>query len=252
MHSSRAGSRTGSPLPRSSNTTFRELPGDVRVVSHSEPTSAVESEMVRTWAEVTNRGGAGIGFLPPVRAKEVRPTAAELFKKVRSSGAQLVVVRRDDELLGRLAIVLNLDHTRSHWGRLKRVHVLPEARGTGHGDWIGDARRRRGHLPFRGAESAPSHDRRAERARGFLREQVICRGRSYVAQHTRCRRQSARRGVNGARIREFPGITHFLGVGGFPLCAVRSPSRRLSRSASRRLRQRRPRRRPGGRRRVAV
>ncbi|MBK6016076.1 GNAT family N-acetyltransferase [Streptomyces sp. MBT53] len=97
MHSSRADSRTGSQLPRSSAATFLQLPSGARVVSHPEPTTALESETVR------------------------------------SCGAHLVVVRRDDELPGWPATVLNRDHTQSHWGWLKRMHVLPEAQGAGIG-----------------------------------------------------------------------------------------------------------------------
>ncbi|MFG2196101.1 GNAT family N-acetyltransferase [Streptomyces sp. NPDC048639] len=139
MQPGRPHGQVGSEPSGPSGTTVRELGGGVRVITHPQLTPTLESEMVGTWVEVTNRGGAGIGFLPPVSAQDVEPASAELVKKVRNDAARLVVVQRDSTLLGWLAVVLNRDHTQSHWAWLKRMHVIPEGRSAGIGTAMLDA-----------------------------------------------------------------------------------------------------------------
>jgi GNAT superfamily N-acetyltransferase len=125
--------------PRGFGTVVNELGGNIRVVTGPLLTAALESEMVATWVEVTNRGSAGIGFLPPVSAADVAPAAAELVMKIRNDAARLVVVQRSGALIGWLAVVLNRDLTQSHWAWLKRMHVVPEGRGEGVGSALLDA-----------------------------------------------------------------------------------------------------------------
>lgn len=114
-------------------------PGSRVVISEPLLTPHLESAMIETWVEVTNRGGAGIGFLPPVSAADVAPAAAELFQKVRNDAARLIVVLREGVLIGWLAVALNRDHTQRHWAWLKRMHVIPEGRIGGVGSAMLDA-----------------------------------------------------------------------------------------------------------------
>lgn len=107
----------------------------VEIVSCPPLSDALRSEMIATWVEVTNTGGGGIGFLPPVSAADVLPTAEELFSKVEKGIAHLVIARdRGGDLVGWLAVVGNRDHTQGHWAWLKRMHVVPAFQGKGLGD----------------------------------------------------------------------------------------------------------------------
>jgi GNAT superfamily N-acetyltransferase len=115
-------------------------PVNHRILTCPPLTEALRSEMIDTWVEVTNHGGAGIGFLPPVSADEVAPVATELFAKIDKGDAHLILTRDGrDVLSGWLAIVRNHDHTQSHWAWLKRMHVVSSAQRSGVGTILLDA-----------------------------------------------------------------------------------------------------------------
>ncbi|MCX5233341.1 GNAT family N-acetyltransferase [Streptomyces sp. NBC_00233] len=97
-------------------------------------TPELQSELIQTWVAVTNSGGAGVGFLPPVSVSDVSPVAADLMEKVMRNDAHLIVARNEEqELLGWLAIVRNRDHTQNHWAWVKRMHVIAPYQGKGWG-----------------------------------------------------------------------------------------------------------------------
>jgi GNAT superfamily N-acetyltransferase len=95
---------------------------------------SLKAEMIDTWVEVTNTGGGGIGFLPPVSSEDVTPVASELFNKIHHGSAHLVVARDESkDLIGWLAVVRNNDQIQSHWAWLKRMHVIAPYQGKGVG-----------------------------------------------------------------------------------------------------------------------
>lgn len=84
------------------------------------------------WVRVTNAGGA-VGFVPPVEAEDVRPTAEKAFEGVRAGADHLVLGRVDGFPAALLFMVDNEHKLKDHWRVIKRVMVAPEAQGRGYG-----------------------------------------------------------------------------------------------------------------------
>ncbi|WP_037573682.1 GNAT family N-acetyltransferase [Phaeacidiphilus oryzae] len=102
-----------------------------------ELTPALRAEVTALWADVTNAGGA-VGFVPPVTAEEVRPTAEWQFAGLGAAGEgpdRLLIGREPGT--GRLAAVVFVTDLRfelmSHWRLLKRLMVHPDFQGRGYG-----------------------------------------------------------------------------------------------------------------------
>jgi GNAT superfamily N-acetyltransferase len=88
--------------------------------------------IIDLWAEVTNAGGA-VGFLPPVTAADVRPTAEAAFAGVESGVDRLLIGTEDGRLVALLFISGSRHRLKGHWRVLSRVMVTPAGQGRGYG-----------------------------------------------------------------------------------------------------------------------
>ncbi|MFD9127723.1 GNAT family N-acetyltransferase [Kitasatospora sp. NPDC059571] len=98
-------------------------------------TPGLRAEIVDLWTAVSNAGGA-VGFVPPVTAERVRPTAERQFAGLAPAGPDRLLVGRESGS-GRLAAVVFFESQRfdlmEHWRMLKRVMVHPDLQGRGYG-----------------------------------------------------------------------------------------------------------------------
>jgi GNAT superfamily N-acetyltransferase len=62
---------------------------ELRAVVNPTLTGALRSHLVDMWVRVTNEGGS-VGFVPPVRADDIRPTADRSFARVVAGSDALV------------------------------------------------------------------------------------------------------------------------------------------------------------------
>jgi GNAT superfamily N-acetyltransferase len=99
-----------------------------------ELTPELRAELIDLWTDVSNAGGA-VGFVPPVTAERVRPTADKQFAGV-AAGVDRLLIGRDADT-GALAACLFFQDQRldlmAHWRLLKRVMVHPRHQGAGYG-----------------------------------------------------------------------------------------------------------------------
>jgi GNAT superfamily N-acetyltransferase len=95
-------------------------------------TGELREQIVELWAEVTNAGGA-VGFVPPVVADDVRPTAAAAFAGVESGVDRLLIGTEDGRLVALLFISGSRHRLKGHWRVLSRVMVTPAGQGRGYG-----------------------------------------------------------------------------------------------------------------------
>ncbi|MEU7003515.1 GNAT family N-acetyltransferase [Nonomuraea sp. NPDC046570] len=131
----------------------------LRFVLSPEITEDLVDDLVACWTEVTNTGGA-VGFVAPVTADDIRPTAEETFARCVPGGPDRLLVGFGDD--GRAACWLVLADSgswlRAHWRWVFRVMVHPKHQGKGYGGELmraaADAGRRLGlealHLTCRG------------------------------------------------------------------------------------------------------
>ncbi|GAA5007811.1 GNAT family N-acetyltransferase [Kitasatospora paranensis] len=100
-----------------------------------DPTPGLRAEVVDLWTAVSNAGGA-VGFVPPVTAERVRPTAERQLAGIGPDGPDRLLIGREPGT-GRLAAVLFFESQRfdlmEHWRLLKRVMVHPALQGRGYG-----------------------------------------------------------------------------------------------------------------------
>ncbi|WP_433251121.1 N-acetyltransferase family protein [Streptosporangium sp. CA-135522] len=130
---------------------------ELRFVTDPDLTPDLVEELVDCWTDVSNAGGS-VGFLPPVTADDIRPTAEAAF--ARCGDPDHLLVGFDAE--GRVACWLILGDAgsplRAHWRWVLRVMVHPKHQGGGHGSRLmraaDDAARALGvealHLTVRG------------------------------------------------------------------------------------------------------
>jgi GNAT superfamily N-acetyltransferase len=128
-------------------------------------TPALRAQLVDMWVRVTNAGGA-VGFVPPVVAADVQPTAERSFARVAAredtlvclavpepdgseNGAELNgaggaapigtpgVLSEEDvasyRIIGWLLLAESESHLRRHWRTVYRVQVDPDWQGGGLG-----------------------------------------------------------------------------------------------------------------------
>jgi GNAT superfamily N-acetyltransferase len=95
-------------------------------------TGDLRAAILALWVEVTNAGGA-VGFVPPVTADHVRPTAQATLDAVSAGRDHLLAGFEDDKLVALLFIVDNRHALKDHWRVLKRVMVAPGSQGRGYG-----------------------------------------------------------------------------------------------------------------------
>jgi GNAT superfamily N-acetyltransferase len=102
-------------------------------------TSALRHRLVDMWVRVTNAGGA-VGFVPPVVAENVLPTAERSFARVEAGEDTLVCLavpdaEQDDgiRVVAWLLLAESESHLRRHWRTVYRVQVDPDWQGGGLG-----------------------------------------------------------------------------------------------------------------------
>jgi GNAT superfamily N-acetyltransferase len=95
-------------------------------------TDDLRARVLALWVEVTNAGGA-VGFVPPVTADDVRPTADVTLDAVAAGRDHLLAGFEGDKLTALLFIVDNGHALKDHWRVLKRVMVTPGSQGRGYG-----------------------------------------------------------------------------------------------------------------------
>ncbi len=97
-------------------------------------TPELRAGITALWTDVVNAGGA-VGFVPPVTAEIVHPTAERAFAGVAEGLDRLLIAQ--EETGGRPVAVLFFEDQRfnlmTHWRMLKRVMVDPAVQGRGHG-----------------------------------------------------------------------------------------------------------------------
>ncbi len=84
---------------------------------------------------VTNAGGA-VGFLPPVTAEQIRPTARTALARVSDGSATLVVLGESDRIVAWCVLEESPSELRRHWRTVVRVQVAPDRQGAGLGEQL--------------------------------------------------------------------------------------------------------------------
>src|SRR4051794_18100056 len=95
-------------------------------------TDELRGVLVRLWVDATNAGGA-VGFVAPVSAGQVRPTAQQAIDAVAAGFDHLLVGIDGGRLVAALFITDNRLWLKDHWRVLKRVMVAPASQGRGYG-----------------------------------------------------------------------------------------------------------------------
>jgi GNAT superfamily N-acetyltransferase len=98
-------------------------------------TDELRAQIVALWVDVSNAGGA-VGFVPPVTAADVRPTADAALRAVADGPDHLLVGLDDGRPVALLFVADNGHNLKHHWRTLKRVMVSPESQGRGYGSAI--------------------------------------------------------------------------------------------------------------------
>jgi GNAT superfamily N-acetyltransferase len=95
-------------------------------------THQLRAAIVGLWVDATNAGGA-LGFVAPVSAEQVRPTAEAAIDGVLAGLDHLLVGVDDGRLVALLFVTDNRFALKDHWRVLKRVMVAPGSQGRGYG-----------------------------------------------------------------------------------------------------------------------
>jgi GNAT superfamily N-acetyltransferase len=95
-------------------------------------TDEVRAAIVSLWVAATNAGGA-VGFVAPVTAEQVRPTAEAAIAGVLAGLDHLLIGVDDGRLVALLFVTDNRFALKDHWRVLKRVMVTPDSQGRGYG-----------------------------------------------------------------------------------------------------------------------
>lgn len=117
----------------------------LRVVRNPPLDDALAEALVRVWVAVTNAGGA-VGFVAPVTAEDIRPSAEAALARVQAGRDDLVVALEaeadadgapeqgdEEEVVGFAFLGTNEWRLARHWGRVQRLQRHPNHRGRGVG-----------------------------------------------------------------------------------------------------------------------
>lgn len=95
-------------------------------------TAALRHELVACWVAATNAGGA-LGLLAPTTPAAAELLAGPTWQRLRDGLDVLVVGREHARLVGWCVLERRSGPLSPHWRTLKRLQVLPERQGRGHG-----------------------------------------------------------------------------------------------------------------------
>lgn len=96
-------------------------------------TADLVDEITDLWVRVTNAGGA-VGFVPPVTASDIRPTAERTLAGVADGTDTLVALAEDGRVAAWCVLERGTSGLRRHWRTVVRVQVDPVRQGAGLGD----------------------------------------------------------------------------------------------------------------------
>ncbi|WFB08049.1 GNAT family N-acetyltransferase [Streptomyces sp. LX-29] len=105
---------------------------DLDFVRDPELTPALREEVLQLWTRVSQAGGA-VGFVPPVTAEEIRPTADAQAAAVASGALRMLAAYEEGRLVGTSYLKLNTHPLMRHWSTVVTVMIDPERQGGGRG-----------------------------------------------------------------------------------------------------------------------
>jgi GNAT superfamily N-acetyltransferase len=93
----------------------------------------LREQLLDTWADVTDHGGA-VGFVPPADRAEIGETLDTALERIVAGRDRLGVLRRQDGTARGMGILAaSSSHLRQHWRTILRLMVHPELQGQGAG-----------------------------------------------------------------------------------------------------------------------
>lgn len=102
----------------------------IRVERNPPLTAELTAALVELWTAASNAGGA-VGFFPPVRTDDVRPTAEAAFARVSEGHDDLVVAFEGDCPVGLGLLVTDDSLLHRHLGAIERLQRHPAWGGRG-------------------------------------------------------------------------------------------------------------------------
>jgi GNAT superfamily N-acetyltransferase len=93
---------------------------------------SLRRDLLRTWVEVTDAGGA-VGFVPPADPAAIAETLDRALAGVSDGRDALGVLRQQDTAVGMGLLVSERHALRRHWRKVLRLMVRPELQGAGAG-----------------------------------------------------------------------------------------------------------------------
>ena len=93
----------------------------------------LREQLLDTWVEVTDHGGA-VGFVPPADRPLIGATLDAALQRIVAGRDSLGVLRRQDGAARGMGILSgSSSHLRQHWRTILRLMVHPELQGQGAG-----------------------------------------------------------------------------------------------------------------------
>ena len=130
---------------------------DLQVEHRPALTPDLRAELLRTWVDATNAGGA-LGLVAPATAADAEVLAKPLWERLEAGVDDLVVGRLDGVVVGWFVLESRGGPLSPHWRTVKRMQVHPDQQGRGFGaallEQAAEVARRMGlealHLTVRG------------------------------------------------------------------------------------------------------
>jgi len=112
--------------------TIRIGGGAVRLQRNPDLSRDLVDGIVGLWMTVTEAGGA-VGFVAPVTEPQVRAVAETMLAGVRAGGSDVVVARRDDDVVGLAFLQVGPRELSAHVGVVRKLMRHPGLGGAGVG-----------------------------------------------------------------------------------------------------------------------
>ena len=105
---------------------------DLQVEHGPALTPSLRAELVATWVDATNAGGA-LGLVAPATAEDAEALAAPMWDRLLAGVDDLVVGRLDGRVVGWFVLESRGGPLSPHWRTVKRLQVHPDQQGRGYG-----------------------------------------------------------------------------------------------------------------------